>query len=68
MNDDDVIAVRAARARLSEDLHASPETINPAETTHAELLKELEILEAWLQDVKDRQRRALEPAVSYSMP
>ena len=68
VNDDDVIAVRAARARLSEDLHASPETINPAETTHAELLKELEILEAWLQDVKDRQRRALEPAVSYSMP
>ena len=41
-NDEDVIAVRGARARLSEDLHASPETINPSETTHAELLKELE--------------------------
>ena len=68
VNDDDVIAVRAARARLSEDLHASPETINPAETTHAELLNELKILEAWLQDVKDRQRTAPEPAVSYSMP
>ena len=68
VNDDDVIAVRTARARLSEDLHASPETINPAETTHAELLKELELLETWLQDVKDRQRAARQPAVSYSIP
>ena len=68
VNDDDVIAVRAARARLSEDLHASPETINPAETTHAELLNELDLLEAWLQDVKDRQKTAPEPAISYSMP
>ncbi len=68
VNEDDVIAVRAARARLSEDLHASPETINPAETTHAELLNELKILEAWLHDVKDRQGTASEPAVSYSMP
>ena len=68
VNDDDVIAVRSARARLSEDLHASPETINPAETTHVELLNELKILEAWLNDVKDRQRMAAEPAVSYSIP
>ena len=67
INDDDVIAVRAARARLSEDLHASPETINPSETTHSELLDELKILEAWLQDVKARQKRAPEPAVSYSV-
>ena len=67
VNDDDVIAVRAARARLSEDLHASPETINPSETTHAQLLKELKILEAWLKDVKDRQKTAPEPAVSYSI-
>ena len=66
INDDDVIAVRAARARLSEDLHASPETINPSETTHAELLKELKTLEDWLKDVKDRQRTAQEPVVSYS--
>ncbi len=65
VNEDDVIAVRTARARLSEDLHASPETINPAETTHAELLNELKILEAWLHDVKDRQGAASEPAVSY---
>ena len=67
INDDDVIAVRSARARLSEDLHASPETMNPAETTHAELLKELKGLEAWLQDVQDRQKSAREPAVSYSV-
>ena len=67
INDDDVIAVRTARARLSEDLHVSPETINPRETTHAELLKELNTLEAWLTDVKQRQRSAPEPAVAYSM-
>ena len=67
INEDDVIEVRAARARLSEDLHASPETINPSETTHAELLNELQKLEAWLADVKERQRTAREPAVSYFM-
>ena len=67
VNEADVIAVRAARARLSEDLHASPETINPSETTHAELLEELKKLEDWLKDVKERQRAAPEPAVSYAM-
>ena len=67
VNEADVIAVRAARARLSEDLHASPETINPSETTHAELLEELKTLEGWLKDVKERQRAAPEPAVSYAM-
>ena len=56
VNEADVIAVRSARARLSEDLHASPETINPSETTHAELLEELKKLEGWLKDVKERQR------------
>ena len=68
VDDNDVIAVRAARARLSEDLHASPETINPSETTHAELLNELKILETWLKDVYERQRTATEPVVSYSIP
>ena len=67
INDDDVIAVRSARARLSEDLHASPETINPAETTHAELLEEIKKLEEWLKDVKERQRAAREPVVSYAV-
>lgn len=67
VNDDDVITVRAARARLSEDLHASPETINPSETTHSELLDELRNLEEWLEDVKERQRKASAPAVSYAM-
>ena len=58
----DVNAVHSARARLSEDLHASPETINPRETTHAELLKELQELETWLDDVKERQKKARAPA------
>ena len=67
INDDDVIAVRAARARLSEDLHASPETINPSETTHDQLLEELKKLEVWLKNIQERQRTATEPTVSYSM-
>ena len=67
INEDDVIAVLSARARLSEELHASPETINPSETTHAELLKELKTLEAWLEDVKVRQRTAQKPVVSCSI-
>lgn len=63
-----MIALRAARARLLEDLHASPETINPSETTHSELLEELKKLEKWLKDVKERQWAAPEPAVSGVFP
>lgn len=64
INDHDAMLVRAARARLSEDLHASPETVNPSEITHAELLDELQKLEAWLEDIRRRQKTAPEPAVS----
>ena len=39
----------------------------PSETTHAELLEELKMLEAWLKDVKERQKTAREPSVSYSL-
>lgn len=67
VDDNDVMLVRAARARLSEDLHAQPEKINPSETTHAELGNEFKKLEAWLGDVKERQKVAREPAVSYSV-
>ena len=67
INEADIFAVRGARARLSEELHASPETINPSETTHAEMLQELKALEDWLKDVKERQRNAPEPSISYSL-
>ena len=64
VNEADILAVHGARARLSEDLHASPETINPSETTHAGLLKELQALEDWLNDVKERQKAAIASRVS----
>lgn len=67
INDTDVLTVRRAQARLSEDQHTSPETINPSETTHAELLGELKNLEDWLQDVEARRKAAVAPKVTYSM-
>ena len=67
INDSDVLAVRKAQARLSEDQHTSPETINPSETTHAELLGELTTLEDWLKDVEARRKAAKAPKVTYSV-
>ena len=58
INDSDVNNVNSARARLSEDLHSSPETINPKCVTHDELVIELEKLEAWLGNVNERQKKA----------
>lgn len=54
----DVEAVVTARGRLSEDVHANPETLNPAELTHADLMRELDTLEAWLHDLLGRQKDA----------
>jgi energy-coupling factor transporter ATP-binding protein EcfA2 len=55
---EDVDAVVAARRRLSEDSHANPETLNPEEVRHADLVRELDILEAWLHDLLGRQKAA----------
>lgn len=63
ITDADVLAVTAARSRLSEDLHASAQTLNPGDITHAGLCEEVDKLEAWTADIMKRQSDAKKPAV-----
>lgn len=55
----------AARGRLSEDLHASAETLNPETVSHAVLFAEIGKLEAWLTQISQRQKDAKAPVTSY---
>ncbi|MEH6695004.1 MAG: AAA family ATPase [Hyphomonas sp.] len=55
---EDVIKVLDARRQLSEELHASATTLNPETVKHTELLQEVGKLEAWLQDIAQRQKDA----------
>jgi hypothetical protein len=58
LNEEDVKTVTAARGRLSEDLHASAETLNPENVSHAVLFAEIGKLEAWLAQISQRQKDA----------
>jgi len=66
LQDADVLAITEARKRLSEDLHASAQTLNPASVTHAQLVEEVKKLEVWVHDIDDRQKSAVAPAISYT--
>jgi hypothetical protein len=66
LNEDDVKVVTAARGRLSEDLHASAETLNPETVSHPALVDEVVKLEAWLSDIALRQKEAKAPITSYA--
>jgi hypothetical protein len=66
LNADDVETVTAARGRLSEELHASAETLNPANVTHATLVAEVGKLETWLHSILDRQQKETPPVTSYA--
>jgi hypothetical protein len=61
LNEQDVKTVTAARGRLSEELHASAQTLNPETVSHADLLAEIGKLEAWLLDIVQRQKAATKP-------
>ena len=61
LDDADVKTVTAARGRLSEELHATAETLNPETVTHADLLNEVIKLESWLTSIADRQKDAKRP-------
>jgi len=63
LTEDDVKTVMAARSRLSEDLHASAETLNPETVSHADLLAEVVKLETWLMDIAQRQKDASVPKI-----
>ena len=65
LDEDDVKTVTAARRRLSEELHASAETLNPATAQHAELVAEIDKLETWLHSIFDRQKKEEPPVTSY---
>lgn len=58
LTEDDVEIIKAAYSRLSEDIHASPETLNPADVGHPDLVQEIEALEVWLDDIRARQKAA----------
>jgi len=61
LTEEDVKTVMTARSRLSEDLHASAETLNPETVSHADLLAEVVKLETWLTDIAQRQKNATVP-------
>jgi hypothetical protein len=66
LRDSDVLAITEARKRLSEDLHASAQTLNPTGVTHAQLVDEVKKLEDWVHDVHGRQKSATAPVISYA--
>lgn len=66
LTEEDVKTVTAARGRLSEDLHASSETLNPEMVKHADLFDEIGKLETWLADIAKRQSAAKAPVTSYA--
>jgi len=61
LNRVDLETIKNARSRLSEDLHFSSQTINPAEMTCDALILEIGILEDWLRDIIARQKEAVSP-------
>jgi ABC-type multidrug transport system ATPase subunit len=61
LDKDDVKAVQDARSRLSEDVHAAPETLNPAGVEHQDLVDELNKLQKWLHNINAKQKAAREP-------
>jgi energy-coupling factor transporter ATP-binding protein EcfA2 len=66
LDPEDVKTVTAARGRLSEELHASAETLNPATVEHADLVAEVAKLETWLHSIADRQKKAETPITAYA--
>jgi hypothetical protein len=66
LTEEDVKTVTAARGRLSEELHAAAETLNPETVSHAVLFAEIGKLDVWLVDILKRQKEAKAPVTSYA--
>ncbi len=64
LDEQDVKDVEAARSRLSElgDIHASSETLNPSELSHADLVTELNVFRDWFQRLNEKQKKAKSPS------
>ena len=66
ITEEDVKTVTAARGRLSEELHATAETLNPETVSQEDFLAEVAKLEKWLHDILQRQKEAKAPVTSYA--
>ncbi len=62
LEEGDVVAAQSARSRLSKDVHATSHTLNPAEVNHSQLVSELDLLAAWLQRLRENQKKAVKPS------
>ena len=58
LTEEDFKVVSKARSRLSTDLHASPEALNPAEVEHEDLDRKAKLLQSWMADWNQRQKDA----------
>ena len=63
LTQDDVDYIKAARGRLSEDLHNAAGALNPAEVSHDQLVAEVNVIHEFIEDLKKRPRKA-EPRVT----
>ena len=54
ISEEDVRTANAARSRLSEDLHNVAEALNPAEVSHDDLAKEVDVLHHFIQSMANR--------------
>ena len=64
LTDDDVKQVMSAQSRLSDDLHSSAQALNPEAVSLDELGNEVNVLENWLQSIRDRQKNATKPILN----
>lgn len=66
LSEEDVKTVTAARSRLSDELHATADTLNPETVTLDILGAEVTKFETWLTDITRRQGLAKKPATSFT--
>lgn len=64
LTEDDVKRVMAAQARLSDDLHSSAQALNPEAVSLDDLTNEVKALEEWIHSIRDRQKKAVKPALN----
>lgn len=66
LQDADVTVITEARSRLSEGMHVSALTLNPASITHTQLIDEVKKLEDWVHSIHERQKAAVAPKISHA--
>ena len=64
LTEDDIKAVLAAQARLSDELHSSADALNPEAISLDDLKSEVKMLEDWISSLGERQKGAVKPALT----